>query len=216
MKILALESSGQTLSIALNENSNNLASYSVYTTSRKSSDLIMTLIKRIFLDTACNLNDIDKFAVSIGPGSFTGLRIGMAIIKTFSQIFHKPIIGVNTLSILENCVPKFFNYVNKIKIIVAITAFKNEVYMKELGNNNIVILNINNLIEELKIYKNKIIIIGDITTVYKDILNKELGKLSTSLPIYLYTTPAKILADIAYQLKDNHDYKSIKLLYIQR
>jgi tRNA threonylcarbamoyladenosine biosynthesis protein TsaB len=218
MKVLALETSGSYFSIAINENNKNIVSYCQYGSNKYQqhiiSDMIITLIKKVLCYTDNTLNEIDKFAISIGPGSFTGLRIGMSIIKTFAQIFDKPIVGIDTLSILENYLPI---PLGKIKIVAAINALRQEVYIKDKINNNIVIISkdINNFIEQVKKYKNRILIIGDATIAYKNILIEELGQYSTSLPKFMHIPQAEVLARLAYRLK-SVDYKSIRLLYGRR
>ncbi|MDR0915194.1 MAG: tRNA (adenosine(37)-N6)-threonylcarbamoyltransferase complex dimerization subunit type 1 TsaB [Endomicrobium sp.] len=217
MKILALENSGPYLSVALNDNNQNIASYCQYGYNQYKqhiiSDVLITLIDKILYYTDNNLNAIDKFAISIGPGSFTGLRIGMSIIKTFAQIFNKPIVGVDTLSILENYLPFA---IDGIKIVAARNALRKEVYIKDNINNNVIIIqDINNFVKNLKKHSGKILIIGDVALDYKDLLNKELGQYSTSLPQFMHIPQAKILAQIAYKVK-GVDYKSVKLLYVRR
>ena len=48
------------------------------------------------------LKDIDRFAVAEGPGSYTGLRIGITTAKMFASILHKDLVGVSTLAALAN------------------------------------------------------------------------------------------------------------------
>jgi tRNA threonylcarbamoyladenosine biosynthesis protein TsaB len=216
MKILALETSGTYFSVALLENNVNIASYCQYGYNQDKrhivSDLIITLIKKLLCYTDNKLNEIDKFAISIGPGSFTGLRVGMSIIKTFAQIFNKPIVGVDTLSILESHMPVSLG---NIKIIAALDALRQEVYIKD-DTNNIGIKHIDDFVKQFKKYKNKILIIGDIAISYKDILTKSLGEYSTSLPHFMHIPQANVLARLAAHKCPSVDYTKIKLLYVRR
>jgi tRNA threonylcarbamoyladenosine biosynthesis protein TsaB len=138
----------------------------------------------------------------------------MSIIKTFAQIFDKPIVGIDTLSILENYLPI---PLGKNKIVAAINALRQEVYIKDKTNNNIEVISkdINNFIKQVKKYKNRILIIGDAAIAYKNILIEELGQYSTSLPKFMHIPQAEVLARLAYQFK-SVDYKSIRLLYGRR
>src|SRR4051812_39160976 len=69
--------------------------------------------------------DIDAFAVASGPGSFTGLRVGLAAIKALAEVLQKPIAAV---SLLEAIVP---NSGVKGDVVVALDASRGEVYTAE-------------------------------------------------------------------------------------
>jgi tRNA threonylcarbamoyladenosine biosynthesis protein TsaB len=154
--------------------------------------------------------DIDKFAVSTGPGSFTGIRVGMTAIKTFAQILNKPVAAIDTLSILE----KSFVEIKGIKTVTAINALRCEVYVK--SGEKIVIKNIDLFIKDLKKYKNKVLVIGDAAIFYKEKLSKGLGKYSVSLPYVMHMPKAQVLAAMAYHSAKSTDYIKIKPLYIRR
>ncbi len=96
MKILALESSGLVASVAVMEEHNLLGEYTMNykkTHSQTLLPMLQTLTEMIELD----LNTIDAIAVSKGPGSFTGLRIGSATAKGLGLALNKPIIPVPTI-----------------------------------------------------------------------------------------------------------------------
>ncbi|MCB1198018.1 MAG: tRNA (adenosine(37)-N6)-threonylcarbamoyltransferase complex dimerization subunit type 1 TsaB [Deltaproteobacteria bacterium] len=57
---------------------------------------IITLADQLLQDVGLVLSDIDGFACIIGPGSFTGLRIGLMAAKTFAYVENKPLLGINT------------------------------------------------------------------------------------------------------------------------
>jgi tRNA threonylcarbamoyladenosine biosynthesis protein TsaB len=204
MKILAIESSGSSLSIAISENSNIVTEY-FYNAGKIHSDVLVLLLEKIVKDVKWELKDIDKFAVSCGPGSFTGIRVAMSVIKTLAQTLNKPVVSVDTLEILKNQLN-----IKEIKIVPAIDALRNEVYVKE--KNKIVILPIETFIKKLKKYKNKIMIIGNATTVYNKILSKELGKNSISLQTNLHFPKASTLALIAEKI-DGTSFKDVEPIY---
>ena len=208
MKILAVETSGKTFSIALNENEKTIASF-YYDCGHIHSEMIIPAVERLLKDTGNSFENIDKFAVSVGPGSFTGIRVGMTAVKTFAQILNKPVTAVDTLSILE----KSFVEIKGIKTIAAIDALRNEVYVKD--GEEVIIRNIDLFIKDLKKYKNKILVIGNAAIAYKEKLSKELDKYSVSLPYGLHMPQSQTLAAIAYNSKKNTDYKEIQPLYIR-
>ncbi|MBR3004887.1 MAG: tRNA (adenosine(37)-N6)-threonylcarbamoyltransferase complex dimerization subunit type 1 TsaB [Lachnospiraceae bacterium] len=96
MKILAIESSGQVASAAILQDDKILAEY---TTNFKitHSQTLMPMISEICRMTETDLETLDAVAVSGGPGSFTGLRIGSATAKALAMAINKPVIHVPTL-----------------------------------------------------------------------------------------------------------------------
>ena len=69
---------------------------------RKHSETLMPMVEAFLADNDVNVKDIDLFAVSAGPGSFTGLRIGMAVVKGMAFSTDKSIAVIKTLDILAN------------------------------------------------------------------------------------------------------------------
>lgn len=96
MKILGVDSSAKTASVSIVEDGKVL-SLLYSNTGFTHSQTLMPMIKNALDITALKASDIDAFAVSIGPGSFTGIRIGIAAIKGMAQPLSKPSIAVSTL-----------------------------------------------------------------------------------------------------------------------
>ncbi|MDR2251721.1 MAG: tRNA (adenosine(37)-N6)-threonylcarbamoyltransferase complex dimerization subunit type 1 TsaB [Endomicrobium sp.] len=208
MKILAVETSGKAFSAALNENSVTIASY-YYEYGHIHSEIIIPIVERLLKDTNISIESIDKFAVSAGPGSFTGIRVGMTAIKTFAQILNKPTTAVDSLTILENSVIE----IKGVKIVAAIDALRNEVYVKQ--KNEVIIKNIDLFIKDSKKYKNKILVIGNASEIYREKFVKSFGEYSVSLPHIMNMPKAEVLASLACNLP-NSTYTDIKPLYIRR
>ena len=97
--ILAIENSGLYGSIALVTGEGCLAEHTL--TSKKShSKRLLASIDTLLSDTSISINEVDALAVSLGPGSFTGLRIGLATAKGLCMAAEKPLIGIATLDAL--------------------------------------------------------------------------------------------------------------------
>lgn len=96
MKILALDTSSQAASCALLEDERPVGSFYI-DAKLTHSQTILPMVENVL--TACqqNLQDVDLFVVSNGPGSFTGLRIGTAAVKGMAHGLQKPCIGLSTL-----------------------------------------------------------------------------------------------------------------------
>jgi tRNA threonylcarbamoyl adenosine modification protein YeaZ/ribosomal-protein-alanine acetyltransferase len=99
MKILAVDTSTSAATVAIMEDGRLISEY-ILNIDRAHSQKIMGIIDDLFKKSGLTPSEIDLYACSAGPGSFTGLRIGAAIIKGMAQTFNKPIAGVPTLDAL--------------------------------------------------------------------------------------------------------------------
>jgi len=99
MKILAIDSSGLVASAALLADDVLVAEYTV-DYKKTHSQTLLPMVDEILRMTQQDLAEIDAIAVSEGPGSFTGLRIGAATAKGLGLALKKPIIGVPTVDAL--------------------------------------------------------------------------------------------------------------------
>jgi tRNA threonylcarbamoyladenosine biosynthesis protein TsaB len=122
MKILAVDSATRRCSVAIVVGEQLAAELSVesdQTHSTRLMDLIREALRLAYLD----ISDIDGFAVSLGPGSFTGLRIGVSMVKGLAFTLRKPCVGVSSLEALARaCLPW------PLGICALIDARKQEVY----------------------------------------------------------------------------------------
>ena len=105
MKRLAVETSSKICAVALVEN-DKLIKEEIIEDENTHSVKLMPLIDELLKETNTNLEDIDLFAVDKGPGSFTGIRIGIATIKAFMDAKNKKGIGITSLECLAYNVKK--------------------------------------------------------------------------------------------------------------
>ena len=96
MKVLAIESSGLTASVAVVEETRTVAEYTV-DYKKTHSQTLLPMIDEVVRMTDLDLSEINAIAVSGGPGSFTGLRIGSATAKGLGLALDKPLIHVPTV-----------------------------------------------------------------------------------------------------------------------
>ncbi len=99
MYILGIETSTKTGSVAVVSEDAVIAQYSL-NIEVTHSERLMSTVDRVLADTGISMKQIDGFAVAIGPGSFTGLRIGLSTIKGLALATGKPIAAVPTLKAL--------------------------------------------------------------------------------------------------------------------
>jgi tRNA threonylcarbamoyladenosine biosynthesis protein TsaB len=99
--ILAIETATRAGSVALARGKETLCSASGDAAASHSTDLIQT-VAQILTSGGANLSDVDLFAAARGPGSFTGLRIGLATIKSFAVCTGRSCAGVSTLAAIAH------------------------------------------------------------------------------------------------------------------
>ncbi len=163
MKILALECSAGPASSAVLKDGKVIAS--AFTNVRMThSQTLLPMMKEMLDNNGISLSDIDALAISSGPGSFTGIRIGISAVKGLAAPKRLPCYGVSTLrAIAEN--HRGFEGI----ISAVMDARCNQVYnaLFRAENNSITRLTqdralmIDELLEELSRYSEKIIISGD-------------------------------------------------------
>ena len=186
MKILAIDSSGLTSSVAVVDNNDLISEYTV-NCKKTHSQTLMPMIYEMNKSIGLDLNSLDAIAVSEGPGSFTGLRIGAATAKGLALALDKPIVSVPTLDGLA------YNIYDSEAIICPIMdAKRNQVYtaMYEYEHSKLkkisesMAVDINEIIEILCGYNRKIIFLGDGVEIYKTIIEE--SKIDYSFaPIHL-------------------------------
>lgn len=110
MLILAADTSTPYLSVALCENDTVLAESTLYA-NRLHAEKILLYVDAMLSETRTQLPAIDLFAVTIGPGSFTGLRVGVSAWKGLAAGVKTPIIGIPTLCALAARVPMFHGHI---------------------------------------------------------------------------------------------------------
>ncbi len=122
MKILAIDTSTMLGGIAIMDELNLIAETRLNVKSTH-SERLMTEIEHCLKQSSLKISDIDVFAAAIGPGSFTGLRIGLSAVKGLSYATGKPIVSVPTLDALALNFP-----CSRYPVCTMLDARKKEVY----------------------------------------------------------------------------------------
>lgn len=170
MKILAIESSSLVASVAILTDDIITAEYTV-NFKKTHSQTLLPMIDEIIRMTETNLDEIDAIAVSGGPGSFTGLRIGSATAKGLGLALDKPLIHIPTIEAMAyQCFSS--NYMicpimdaRRNQVYTGIYVFEGEI-MKELLAP--CAMDIKDLMKVLNEYESEVIFIGDGIPVYKE------------------------------------------------
>jgi len=132
-RILCVDTSSFICSVSVFENLSLISSNSSEL-EKSHSKLIIQLIDQSLKDAKIKINEVDAFAVSMGPGSYTGLRIGVSTIKGLCYSLEKPLISINTLEILSKSALNHINNYNDFFICPMIDARRMEVFTKMLDN----------------------------------------------------------------------------------
>jgi tRNA threonylcarbamoyladenosine biosynthesis protein TsaB len=99
MLILALDTSGDVCFVAVADDGRERASY-YFQHERRLSERLSAILAFVLRDAGTSLRDIEAFAVGRGPGSFTGVRVGVTLAKTFALALGRPVIGISSLDAL--------------------------------------------------------------------------------------------------------------------
>ena len=174
MKILAIDTSSKICSVSILED-NNVIIEKHNDDEKTHSQKLMPLIDELLKDSNLTLDNIDLLSCSQGPGSFTGIRIGISTVKAFADVKNIPIIGVTSLESLA------YNINAEGLIATLIDAKHDNVYfaLYELKDNKYTTVidpisdTITNVIQSLKKYDEKITFVGDGSEVHKDLLSNE-------------------------------------------
>ncbi len=166
MKILGIDTTTKFLSLGLSDNT-KIYEYNLETGTRLSALLGLT-IKRALDTLGWRACDIDYLACGLGPGSFTGVRIGLATIKGMSFVLNKPIIGISTLDILAKNARRA-----DAQIVPVVDAKRSLVYTSVYRNKNgklarikpYMLLGVEDFLKKIKA---DAIILGDAAGLYRD------------------------------------------------
>ncbi len=222
MKILAVDSSSATASVALVDNKKIVAEYFInagLTHSQTLAPMIESILKNLKIEPA----EIDLYVSTSGPGSFTGLRIGMATIEAMALANNKPCVGVSSLEALS------YNINNRNNLICAcMDARREQVYnaLFKFENNKLVRLTedrailIKDLAEELKNLNFNIEIVGDAAEIcYNSTELELLGNKCILLPEknrYIKASNVALSAFETFNLNvDSVDKFDLKVNYIK-
>ena len=179
MKILALDTSSQAASCALLEDERPIGSFYI-DAKLTHSQTIMTMAEDLLNTCGLTAQDVEAVAVAAGPGSFTGVRIGVAAAKGFAWGAELPCCGVSTLEAMAESLGVYEGYV-----CACMDARRNQVYnglfravggkLERVSEDRAIALA--DLKEELKNYDKPVFLVGDGANLCYNTLSKEVSNL---------------------------------------
>ena len=185
MLLLAIDTTTRVCSVALGDHEKILAEYHLNVKNTHSQRL-MPLIVSLFRDSGIDKSRLEGVALSIGPGSFTGIRIGMATAKGLCQGLNIPAVGVMTLDALAEACAFFSGLICPI-----LDARKNQVYTALYRGaasdpemlQPAAALSIDELGHRLAAYEDEVIFLGDAVESYGGALRQILGQRYREVPL---------------------------------
>ena len=178
MKLLCIDTSSDICSVAILDDGNLVQELNI-TDSKTHSENLMPLVDKLFKETKLSLSDMSAIACSIGPGSFTGIRIGIASVKAMAEVMKIPTIGVTSLETLA-----YVNNSHTGATVSLIDAKNNQVYCGIFDENlnkaeDYIADDINEVILKLKQYP-QISFVGNGSLIHKELLKSKLDNISFS------------------------------------
>jgi tRNA threonylcarbamoyladenosine biosynthesis protein TsaB len=205
MKVFGIDTAVGTGSVAIVEDDVLIAE--VLLTSRQThARRIMKAVDTVLAMTGSPLSDLDGFAVSVGPGSFTGLRIGISTVKGLAFSVGKPITAVTTLDALAFQFP----YVRTL-ICPMLNARKKAVYVAlyRAGQDGAVArvsdYKVISPLDWLSCITEPCLFVGDGMAEYGSLIKQKMGILAHFAPPFLNTIRASVIASIGMERLKNEE-----------
>ncbi|MCV0424048.1 MAG: tRNA (adenosine(37)-N6)-threonylcarbamoyltransferase complex dimerization subunit type 1 TsaB [Roseibium sp.] len=130
MRVLAIDTALANCAAAVLDNGEDTACFEAFgeEIGRGHAERLMDMIGEVMAESSTAFSDLDRVAVTVGPGSFTGLRVGLAVARGFGLVLGKPVVGITTLAaIARSSAPGDAGA----PLLVALTGKGEEVYCQE-------------------------------------------------------------------------------------
>jgi tRNA threonylcarbamoyladenosine biosynthesis protein TsaB len=205
--ILCIETSSDLCSVAIAENNTIVASKTVKDKNSHSSGLAL-YINEILEESQLKISQLDAVAVSKGPGSFTGLRIGVSLAKGIAFSLDLPLIAVNTMKSLTEQVIQVID--NKLLYCPVIDAKNGELYCAMYDKDFNTIYDVKVVLPEEVIMngpatKNRVIFFGDGIEKIKDRIRQTGGIIVENIK-----PEAKFMIRIASEKFNQKDFEDLQ------
>ena len=219
MRILGIEASSRFLCIAVSQGASRVSEFRV-DLGKKHSAYILPMLKRILESLKMSWLDIDYFAVGLGPGSFTGLRLSLAVTKGLAYALKKPIVGISSLDILALGVLHAAE-LKEMQICPIIDAKRNLIYssLYALKDGRLKrkqpyrLITLDGLISKTP---SRVVFLGDALTLYKDRIKTKRRQAILLDEDYWYPQPGNIIELAKERISANmtDSIEKIKPIYL--
>ncbi|MEW5768370.1 MAG: tRNA (adenosine(37)-N6)-threonylcarbamoyltransferase complex dimerization subunit type 1 TsaB [bacterium] len=179
---------------------------------------LMPAIERIFKQAGFSLSDLEAIAVSLGPGSFTGLRVGISTVRGLAQTLRLPVVGIPTLDGLAS-----HSIDTSYRICPILDARKKQVYAAFYRSQKGEIVRISDYLaiepsHLVDMIQEPVFFLGEGLEVYQAFLKENLGDLAHFAPPTHWRTRALSIASLglkALERGEGRDFREITPLYIR-
>ena len=199
MKVLAIETATIAGSVAICDDTAGLIGEVKINVRIAHAERLMPSIIWLLESSRISIEEIDAFAISIGPGSFTGLRIGLSTVKGFAYATKKPVVAVPTLDAFARTVP-FSAY----QICPLLDARKDEVFagLYKWNEQNIIKIMPERAVRPVDLLKEiseKTVFIGDGIIRYGDLMKEICGVRAIFPPLSIMSPSAATVGEVAFE-----------------
>jgi tRNA threonylcarbamoyladenosine biosynthesis protein TsaB len=218
MRILAVDTATTSCSVAIVDNTSLLSEFTLAKEETHSKHL-MDMVKEALRMSGLNFSDLDGFAVTRGPGSFTGLRIGISTIKGLAVASEKPVVGVSSLEALA-----FQVSYSRDLICPILDARRGEVYFSRYRflNGHLKkqtkerVAPPDQAVDDLN---ESCLFVGNGALLYKEMILEKMGELASFAPLIKNTIRASTMAYLSmakFENNDTDDIEKILPYYIRK
>jgi tRNA threonylcarbamoyladenosine biosynthesis protein TsaB len=199
MKVLGVDAATDICGVALMEDGHLLCEYRLKTGFFHAEHLLL-LIDRVLKDQKLELADLDGLALTIGPGSFTGLRVALSTVKGLLAGSDKPVVAVSTLEALAWNLPMASDPIctlldaKKQEVYAALFAFEESGELKRLMDDQVI--SPATLLERLS---GRTLFIGEGAHRYRNLIVERLGRRARFAPPSQQASKASIVAQIGLE-----------------
>jgi tRNA threonylcarbamoyladenosine biosynthesis protein TsaB len=211
MTILAIDTSNTTLGVALLDNNVVLGEY-ITNLKKNHSIRIMPAIETLMKDCDKTPADLSKIVVAKGPGSYTGVRIGVTVAKTLAWTLNIPLVGISSLEIVAAGAGRYFDGVvsplfdaRRGQVYTGLYRFENG-QLETVEQDQLVMLV--DWVDKLKESTEKILFIGNDLPLHQNTIEQQLGEKAAFASITEYNPrPAELaLLGTERQGEDIHSF----------
>lgn len=202
MKVLAIDTSNQTMTVALTEDEHILGEITL-NLKKNHSITLMPAIEKLMTQAMWQPDDLDRIAVAMGPGSYTGIRIAVTTAKTLAWTLKKELVGVSSLAVIAS------NIIHDTALLVPMMDARRENVFSggyQWVNGQLISVihdqhtSVADMIEEVKMLKQPTYFLGD-AKHFRAKIEGELGSLAMFVDDFYDLPHASRLAQLARKMK---------------
>lgn len=207
MIVVGIETSTPQISVAIGTETEILGRIQV--AGRARQEVVTPALRQLLVWTGVELSSVGGFAVGIGPGLFTGLRVGVATAKTLAQVVHAPIVGLASLDVLAYAV-RFSHRM----IVSVIDGRRGEVFWARyravpggvVRDTEHAVARPEAVLAELQAEPGEVLLVGDGAMLYRDVLQQIGARAEFATPALAHPDAAQ-LVELAVPrfLREEHD-----------